>query len=96
VPKKCSDSETAIIPVRENSTPTRQTSRSDCFAGRSTFIINHLQRYQASGESRGLLSFRLQIKRLGRALATVRSYGAIGNSRSNSGNSAAVGRDQRM
>src|SRR5271168_5645440 len=39
VPKKCSDSETDINPVRENSTPTRQTSRSGCFAGLPAFII---------------------------------------------------------
>jgi hypothetical protein len=40
VPKKCSDSETAINPLRENSTPTRHTSGSDCFARGAIFVIS--------------------------------------------------------
>src|ERR1051325_3496022 len=38
VPRKCSDSVIAISPLRENSTPTRQASRSACFARGPVFV----------------------------------------------------------
>src|SRR5215831_4853311 len=69
VPKKCSDSETAINPVRENSTPTRQTSRSDCFAGRSALVIGPSPA-SSSKESGMPAQPSSTIKRLVRVLAT--------------------------
>src|SRR6516165_7682914 len=69
VPKKCSDSETAINPVRENSTPTRQTSRSDCFAGRPASVIEPSP--ASSSKERGMPAEPWStIKRLVRVLAT--------------------------
>src|SRR5215471_11572281 len=69
VPKKCSDSETAINPVRENKTPTRQTSRSPCFAGRPAIIIEPSPALAGRG-SRALAQPSIAIKRLVRGFAT--------------------------
>jgi hypothetical protein len=88
VPKKCSDSVTAINPLRENKTPTRQTSLWDGFASGPVVVIYRLQmeliRPRRARPKSGLLRLGWQLATAGaaeqgiRAMAVHTRLGSVG------------------